>query len=131
MIVNVDESEVHTHVQRNETLAAARAEVYASNSASKRAGMAGNLLFVYVDTMSRAKAYLKLHQTMRFFSRSEAYEMFKLHSFAGATFENAIGFMYGITKSNLSSEEDPETHAPLYKEAFATKASNLWDFLKA
>jgi len=70
IVINVNESEVHTYVQRNETIALERRETYKNKSEEKRKGMANNLLFVYVDTMSRSKAYLKLHQTMRFFRQT-------------------------------------------------------------
>jgi hypothetical protein len=111
-------------------LARERNDAYQNKSAEQRKDMADNLLFVYVDTMSRSKAYLKLPHTMRFFAKKETYEMFKLHSFAGATFENAIGLMYGMTKFNLSTGEDNETHSPIYKEPFEEKIESFWDFFK-
>lgn len=84
--------------------------------------MADNLLIIYVDTVSRQKSYLKLPQTMKFFKETESIEMFRLHSFVGNTYENAIAFLYGLHLDNISSQAHPKE----FQRAFEPKLPSIF-----
>jgi hypothetical protein len=59
---------------------------------------------------------------MKFFNESEHYEMFRMHSFVGATFENALAFMYGVAKDDIVDVLNPNgSRIPKYKENYSPK----------
>ncbi len=64
--------------------------------------MAPNVVMIFIDTLSRRRFHELLPETVKFFEEREdsTNEYMRLHAFARRTFENVLGFNYGMTRDD-------------------------------
>jgi hypothetical protein len=63
---------------------------------------------VHIDTISRRLMHFKMPEVTKFFRERQHLEMFRMHSVLRRTKENAMMFMYGKNKEDISSNLGPE-----------------------
>ncbi len=105
--------------------------MYELNSEAKRQGMADNILIVFVDTMSRERAHKLIPETLKYFEeRQNTYEFFKMNALYTRTFENAVGFLYGLNKEELKDIERKYNESLTDPTIEVKRKEPIWDFFK-
>jgi len=101
-------------VKRNETLVQERAKITSK-------GFSKNVLVLFIDTVSRARAYKVLENTMQWFdkfidqknSERESFQFFKYHALGGFTQLNMYAAIFGVNKE-APLEDFTEPDPPRY-----------------
>lgn len=130
-IIDTEVSKVHIEVQRNETLVQERMKMQEKD----RGNLKENLLLVHIDTISRRLMHFKMPEVTQFFKGRDHLEFFRLHSTLRRTKENAMMFMYGKSKEDISTNVGNEFwHIEDYLPPFdpENRWPQIWDdFQKA
>jgi len=105
------EPKVEINLKRNETLAAERNTIYQNNIQSGTKPMAKNVLYMFIDSISRVNWRLKLPKTWKWLEQYykneetsfESFQFLKYHGVARYTGLNAVPAMFGVYNIYLDS----------------------------
>ncbi|CDW74021.1 duf229 domain containing protein [Stylonychia lemnae] len=98
VIIDIDSGQMHTSVQRNETLVEERREIRKNQN---RGDLQQHMLLVFIDTLSRPRLHVKMPETVQFLRERDHKEFMRLHAIWTRTQENALALLYGIVEDDL------------------------------